>query len=54
MAFRHVNLTLVHIAQHLLGAFGPNLIISGMPEKPDADDSISSKSQAHMRFQVPL
>ena len=47
---RHINLALVHIVQHLLGAFRPDFIVSGMAEESDADDDIAFKGEALLRF----
>ena len=41
----HVNFPLVHVIQHLLGTFGPHLIVAGMAEEPGADDNIPFLSQ---------
>ena len=46
----HINLALVHIVKHFLGAVGPDFIVSGMAEESDADDDIAFKSQALLGF----
>ena len=46
----HVDLALVHVVQHLFGAFRPDFIISGMAEETDADDDVSLKRQALLGF----
>ena len=46
----HVNLPLVHVIQHFLGAFSPYLFVSGMAEEPDADDDVSFEGKAFLRF----
>ena len=50
----HINLALMHIVQHLLGAFCPHFIISGMAKQADADDDVSGKCQALLRFKELL
>ena len=40
-----VNLPFMHVVEHLLCIFTPNLVIAGMPEKPDAYNNISFKGQ---------
>ena len=47
---RHVDLALVHVVQHLLGAFSPYLFVSGVAEEPDADDDVSFEGKAFLRF----
>ena len=37
----HVDLAFVHVVQHLLGAFRPDLIIAGVAEEADADDDVA-------------
>ena len=46
----HVYLALVHVVQHLLGAFRPHFIISRMAEETDADDDVALKRQALLGF----
>ena len=50
----HVDFALVHIVQHLLGAFGPDFVVATMAEKADADDDVARKGQAFLRFQELL
>ena len=47
---RHINLALVHIVQHLLGAFSPDLVIACMSEQADADYNVALKGQTFLRF----
>ena len=47
---RHVDLALVHVIQHLLGAFSPYLFVAGVAEEPDADDDVSFEGKAFLRF----
>ena len=51
---RHVDLALVHVVEHLLGAFRPHLVISGMPEETDTDDDVAFKGEALLRFKELL
>ena len=46
----HVDLPLVHVVQHLLGAFGPDLIVAGVPEQADADHDVPLQRQPLLRF----
>jgi hypothetical protein len=46
----HVYLALVHVVQHLLCAFSPHLIISGMPEEADADYDIALQGEPLLRL----
>ena len=50
----HVDLALVHIVQHLLGAFGPNLVVAAVAEETDADDDVTCERQALLRLQELL
>ena len=47
----HINLTLVHIIEHLFGALSPNLIVAGVPEQANADDNVPSQRKALLGFQ---
>ena len=47
----HIDLALVHVVQHLLGAFGPDFVVAAVAEKADADDDVARKGQAFLRFQ---
>ena len=47
---RHIDLPLMHVIQHLFGAFRPNLIISGVTEETNADDDISLQGQLLLRL----
>ena len=47
----HIYLALVHVVQHLLGTFGPDFVVATMAEQADADDDVTGKSQALLRFQ---
>ena len=42
----HVDLALVHVVQHLLGALGPDFVVARVPEKPDAYDDIPLEGEA--------
>ena len=37
----HIDFPFVHVVQHLLGPLGPDLIITGVPKKTNADDNVS-------------
>ena len=50
----HVYFALVHIVQHLLGAFGPDFIVSAVAEQADADDDVTGEGQALLRLQELL
>ena len=50
-AVGHVDLAFVHVVQHLLGAFRPYLVVSGMPEETDADDDVAFEGEALLRFE---
>ena len=50
----HVDFTLVHVIEHLLGAFGPDLIISGMSEQSDADNDVAFKGKTLLRLKELL
>ena len=50
-AVSHVNLALVHVIQHFLGALGPDFVIAAVPEEADADDDVARKGQPFLRLQ---
>ena len=50
----HVDLALVHIVQHLLGALGPDFFVAAMAEQADADDDVALEGQALLRLQELL
>ena len=50
----HVDLALVHVVQHLLGAFSPDFVVAAMAEKADADDDVARKGQAFLGLKVLL
>ena len=50
----HVDFALVHVVQHLLGAFRPDFIVAAVAEQADADDDIAFEGQALLRFQKLL
>ena len=50
----HVDLAFMHVVKHLFGAFGPDLVISGMSEKTDTDDDIAFEGKALLRFEELL
>ena len=47
---RHINLAFVHVVQHLLGAFGPHLIIARVAKEADANDDIPLQRQTLLRL----
>ena len=49
-AVTHINLALVHIVQHLLGAVGPDFVVAAVAEQADADDDVAREGQALLRF----
>ncbi len=51
---RHVYLTLMHVIQHLLGAFRPYLIVTGMTEQSNAYDYVPLKGKTFLRLQELL
>ena len=53
-AVGHVNLSLVHIVKHLLGAFRPYLIISTMTKESNRDNDVFCKCETFLRFQELL
>ena len=40
----------MHIVQHLLCTFRPNLVISGMAEEADTDDNVAFEGKAFLHF----
>jgi len=46
----HVDLALVHVIEHFLGALGPDFIVPAMAEQTDADDDVSREGQPLLRF----
>ena len=46
----HVNLAFVHVVQHLLGAFGPDFVVTAVAEEAHADDDVAREGQALLRF----
>ena len=40
----------MHLIEHLLCAFGPDLIISGVAEETHADDDVAFEGKALLRF----
>ena len=51
---RHIYLAFMHVVEHLLGAFRPHLVISGMPEEAYADDDIAFEGEALLRLKELL
>ena len=47
---RHINLALMHIVQHFLDAFSPNLTVAGVTEQADADYNVPFQCQLLLRF----
>ena len=47
----HVDLALVHIVKHLLGALRPDLIVAAMAEQADADYDVAFKGKALLGFE---
>ena len=41
----------MHVIQHFLGTFGPDLIISGVAEKTDANDNIAFQRKTFLSFE---
>ena len=50
-AVSHVNLALVHVVQHLFGAFGPDFVVAAMAEEAVADDDVAFEGKPLLRFQ---
>lgn len=50
-AIGHVDLALVHVIQHLFGAFGPDFVVAAVAEQADADDDVAREGEALLRFQ---
>ena len=48
----HVDLALVHIVQHRLGAFCPDFIITAVTEQPDRNHDVALKSQSFLSLQI--
>ena len=51
---RHIDLALVHIVRHLLGAFRPDFIVSAVTEEADADYYVAFKGEAFLRLKELL
>lgn len=47
----HVNLSFVHIVQHLFGAHGPDFLVATVAEEADADDDVTGEGKTLLRFQ---
>ena len=47
---RHIDLSHMHVVEHLLGARCPDFIVAGMPEQPDADDDVAFKGKLFLRL----
>ena len=46
----HVDLAFMHIIQHLLRPFGPDLLVAGMTKKTNADNDVTSEGEAFLRL----
>ncbi len=44
----------MHVVQHFLGALGPDLVVAGVPEEPDADHDVAFERQPLLRLQELL
>ena len=44
----HVDLAFVHVVQHLLRPFRPDLIVTGMTEKADTDDDVAFQGETFL------
>ena len=48
------SLALVHVVQHLFGAFSPDLIVSTVAEETDTDDDVAFEGKTLLRFKELL
>ena len=47
-----VNLAPMHIVEHLLGAFCPDLIVARVPKEPDTDDNVAFQRQSFLGLHI--